>query len=112
MPGSCAPLVEPTLGKAPLNSRRIIIDTREPWPHPWARYLPQGDPGPRRPLGRIGAVILFENPRMITRPAALTAFLLPILLHIDRDYSTAPHAGLRLGPGARTAWMFGIETKG
>ena len=77
---------------------RLIVDTHEPWPHPLARYLPQGDLGPRRPLGRIGAVILFENPRMITRPAAITAFLLPILLHIDRDYSTAPRAGLRLGP--------------
>ena len=22
--------------------RRIIVDTREPWPHPWAEYLPEG----------------------------------------------------------------------
>ena len=24
------------IGKRSLNSRRIILDTREPWPHPWA----------------------------------------------------------------------------
>jgi hypothetical protein len=22
--------------------RRIIVDTREPWSHPWAEYLPEG----------------------------------------------------------------------
>ena len=40
MPGSFTPSVELTPGKAPLNSRRIIVDTREPWPHPWAAFLP------------------------------------------------------------------------
>ena len=28
--------------KGTFGVRRIIVDTREPWPHPWAEYLPEG----------------------------------------------------------------------
>ena len=28
--------------KGTFGMRRINVDTREPWPHPWAEYLPEG----------------------------------------------------------------------
>ena len=49
LPRSFTPWAGPTSGKSPLNSQRIIVDTREPWP----RLFPAPTGGCSRKIGSV-----------------------------------------------------------
>ena len=54
MPLSCTPSAGPTSGESPLNSQRIIVDSREPWRDFEARPIGLS-PSQRLPLG-VGTI--------------------------------------------------------
>ena len=58
----------------PTRGQVLLVDTREPWPHPWAAKLPEGWTVERATI-ETGDVCLAANPEIVIERKTLSDFL-------------------------------------
>jgi ERCC4-type nuclease len=72
IPGAIAGMAQPVQPR--LAGQLLLIDTREPWPHPWAANLPEGWSVERATM-ETGDVCLACNPEIVIERKTLPDFL-------------------------------------